>query len=154
DFDVWSPLLSVPGLVGTTVDTIPATVPYLFAKPERVEHWRRYLDRFDGFKVGICWQGSQVYRGDRYRSIPLAEFAALAKLEGVQLLSLQKGQEGGDQLRETDLGVPVIDFGGSLDGSSPFVDTAAVMMNLDLVISADTAITHLAGALGVPVWTA
>jgi tetratricopeptide (TPR) repeat protein/ADP-heptose:LPS heptosyltransferase len=152
-FDVWSPLLSVPGLVGTTLETIPATVPYLFAKTERVEHWRRYLSRFDGFKVGICWQGSQIYRGDRYRSIPLAEFAALATLEGVQLLSLQKGQ-GADQIREVDLSVPVIDFGGTLDASSPFVDTAAVMMNLDLVISADTAIAHLAGALGVPVWTA
>jgi Flp pilus assembly protein TadD len=152
-FDVWSPLLSVPGLVGTTLETIPATVPYLFARPERVEHWRRYLSRLDAFKVGICWQGSQVYRADRYRSIPLTEFAPLAALEGVHLFSLQKGT-GVDQLREVDLGVPVLDFGGTLDARSPFVDTAAVIRNLDLVISADTAIAHLAGALGVPVWTA
>jgi Tfp pilus assembly protein PilF len=151
DFDVWSPLLSVAGLVGTTLQTIPATVPYLFAKRERVERWRRYLNRFDAFKVGICWRGSQVYGGDRFRSISLSEFAPLAAVEGVQLFSLQKGP-GPDPVREVDLAVPVIDFGGTLDASSPFVDTAAVMKNVDLVIAADTAIAHLAGALGVSVW--
>jgi hypothetical protein len=153
DFDVWSPLLSVPGLVGTTLETIPATVPYLFAQPERVEHWRRYLNRFDAFTVGICWQGNQVYRDDRFRSIPLSEFAALAAVEGVQFFSLQKGP-GAGQLREVDLGVPVLGFAGALDASAPFIDTAAVMKVLDLVISADTAIAHLAGALGATVWTA
>jgi hypothetical protein len=151
DFDVWSPLLSVPGLVGTTPETIPATVPYLFADPARVEHWRRYLSRFDSFKVGISWKGSQAHRGDRFRSIPLSQFAPLTAIEGVQLFSLQK-EAGLDQLQEVDLAVPVIDFGGTLDASSPFVDTAAVMKNVDLVIAPDTAIAHLAGALGVPVW--
>jgi len=103
--------------------------------------------------VGICWQGSQIHRADRYRSISLAEFTPLAALEGVQLFSLQKGP-GADQVREVDLGVPVLDFGGTLDASAPFVDTAALMGHLDLVISADSAIAHLAGALGVPVWMA
>jgi Flp pilus assembly protein TadD len=151
NFDVWSPLLSVPGLVGTTVETIPATVPYLFPKRESVERWGGYLNRIDGFKVGICWQGSQIHTSDRHRSIPLSEFAALATLEGVQIFSLQKGP-GADQLREVNLGVPVFDFGCTLDASAPFVDTAAVLRNLDLVIAPDTAIAHLAGALGVPVW--
>jgi Flp pilus assembly protein TadD len=154
DFDVWSPLLSVPGLLGTTIDTIPAQRPYLFARPQLAERWRRYLNRFKGFKVGICWQGSRSHGKDYYRSIPLAQFIPLADLEGVQLISLQKGP-GADQLREVTKRFSVFDLAYKLDSSSgAFTDTAAVIMNLDLVITIDTAIAHLAGALGAPVWTA
>jgi Flp pilus assembly protein TadD len=154
DFDVWSSLLSVPGLVGTTMGTIPAPGPYIFANPTLVQRWKRYLDRFKGFKVGVCWQGSRIHVLDTYRSIPLAQFAPLAAIEGVQLISLQKGP-GADQLRDFANPFPVFDLAYKLDTSSgPFMDTAAVMMNLDLVITVDTAIAHLAGALGAPVWNA
>jgi Flp pilus assembly protein TadD len=152
-FDVWSPLLSVPGLVGTTVEAIPAPGPYLFASPKLVERWRRYLNRFKAFKVGIGWQGNRAHVADRYRSIRLTRFAAFAELKGVQLISLQKGP-GTEQLGEVAGDFSVFDLGHQLDHSAPFTDTAAVMMNLDLIITADTAIAHLAGALGVPVWTA
>jgi tetratricopeptide (TPR) repeat protein len=153
-FDVWSPLLSVPGLLSTTIETIPAPGPYLFASPKLVERWRRYLSRFKGFKVGICWQGSSGHSADRYRSVPLGQFAPLAAIEGVQLISLQKGH-GSDQLRDLTQPFSVFDLAYKLDNSSgAFMDTAAVMMSLDLVITADTAIAHLAGALGVPVWNA
>ena len=142
------------GLVGTTIETIPADIPYLFAKPELVASWREYLSRFTGFKVGICWQGNKTYGSDRHRSIPLAEFAPLAAIEGVQLFSLQKGPAI-EPLREVAGTFSVIDLGGRLDvGAGAFTDTAAVMRILDLVIAPDTAIAHLAGALGVPVWTA
>jgi hypothetical protein len=154
DFDVWSPLVSVPGLVGTTIETIPTPGPYLLASPKLVERWKRYLGRFKGFKVGICWQGSPVHVADRYRSIPLAQFAPLAALENVRLISLQKGP-GADQLGGVTKHFSVFNLAYKLDTSSgAFMDTAAVMMSLDLVITADTAIAHLAGALGVPVWNA
>src|SRR5262249_28674959 len=91
DFDLWSPLLRVPGLLGPTLATIPAPGPYLFASPDLVEKWKRYLKRFKGFKVGICWQGSRDNTGDRYRSIRLTRFAPLAAFKDVQLISLQKG---------------------------------------------------------------
>src|SRR5262249_51858541 len=126
DFDVWSPLLSVPGLLGTTIETIPAGGPYLFAAPKLVEQWRRYLNRFKGFKLGICWQGSRDYVGDRYRSIRLTRFAPLAALKGVHLISLQKGA-GAEQLGEVEGAFSVFDLSSRLDKSAPFTDTAAVM---------------------------
>jgi Flp pilus assembly protein TadD len=154
DFDVWSPLLSVPGLVGTTVETIPDDIPYLFAKRELVAHWRGYLNQFPGFRVGICWQGNRTYSADRHRSVPLAEFAPVAAIKGIQLFSIQKGA-GTEPLPEVAGKFSVIDLGSRLDTrSGAFMDTAAVMQGLDLIITADTAIAHLAGALGVPVWTA
>jgi tetratricopeptide (TPR) repeat protein len=105
-------------------------------------------------RIGIAWQGNPSCRFDCLRSIPLRYFASLANVEGVQLISLQKGP-GVEQLQTIDGQFPVIGMGSRLDESSgAFVDTAAVMMNLDLVISSDTAIPHLAGALGVPVWVA
>jgi tetratricopeptide (TPR) repeat protein len=153
-FDVQAPLLSLPGIFGTAADTIPANVPYLQAKPERVEHWRRELAGLGGLKVGIAWQGNPAFRGDRQRSVPLAHFAPLAAVEGVRLLGLQKGP-GQEQLAGLAGRFPVLDLGPELDAAAgPFVDTAAVMKNLDLVISSDTAVPHLAGALGVPVWVA
>ncbi len=150
-FDVHAGLLSLPGILGTTVSSIPANVPYLAANPERVERWRKILDGPE-FKVGIAWQGSRTFHWDRYRSIPLAHFAPLAEVAGVRLVSLQKGH-GSEQLRDapfavTDLGDDVDMKGGG------FMDSAAIVKCLDLVITSDTAVAHLAGALGVPVWVA
>jgi tetratricopeptide (TPR) repeat protein len=149
-FDVYAPLLSVPGILKTSLETVPAKVPYLLPKPAMVESWRSRLAEFDGFKIGIAWRGSPTFRGDRFRSIPLRCFAPLAQVPGVRWMSLQKGA-GTGQLAEIRDFFPVTDLGSRLDD---FMDTAAVLMNLDLVIACDTAVAHLAGALGADVWVA
>ncbi len=142
-FDVQAPLLSLPGLFGTTLATIPATIPYI----RRVA---RRKPAGNALSVGIAWQGSSRHPGDRLRSFPLTHFAALAKVPGVQLVSLQVGL-GIEQLACASF--PIIDLGCSFDPHS-FDDLADAMTALDLVISADTAVAHLAGAMGVPVWVA
>jgi tetratricopeptide (TPR) repeat protein len=147
-FDVQAPLLSLPGIFHCTLATIPATVPYLFAAAERRAQWLQQLSGVKGFKVGIVWQGDPKHKGDRRRSLPLRAFEALAHLPGVQLLSLQKGP-GREQLAELADRLGIIDLGDRLED---FADTAAVLMNLDLVITVDTAVAHLAGALAMPVW--
>jgi tetratricopeptide (TPR) repeat protein len=153
-FDCYAPLLNLPGLLGTTLDTIPADVPYLAAQPSLVQFWRRELAPVRGFKVGIAWQGSPRFKADRFRSVPLARFEALARVPGVELISLQKGP-GVEQLPQVAGRFRILDLGDRLDErTGPFLDTAAVMKNLDLVVSSDTAVPHLAGALGVPVWVA
>jgi len=190
-FDAYAPLLSLPAIFGKSIAEVPATVPYLQADANLVEHWKSPKSKVESrkskvesprseevqltsdirhptsdFLVGIAWQGNPIFRIDRQRSIPLARFARLAQVEGVQLISLQKGP-GTEQL-SVSAGPPpcpppsggrgergVLDLGTRLDeASGPFMDTAAVMKNLDLVISSDTAVPHLAGALGVPVWVA
>jgi tetratricopeptide (TPR) repeat protein len=150
--DFYLPLLSAPGALGTAVSTIPGDVPYLTADSELTARWGEELAKIDGFKVGIVWQGSRDFLSDRRRSIPLAQFAPLARLAGVRLVSLQKGF-GSEQVAAVDF--PVVDISGRLDDAAgPFMDTAAVIRNLDLVVSPDSAIGHLAGALGAPVWLA
>ena len=154
NFDVHAPLLSLPGIFKTSLETIPAQVPYLFADEQLSAHWQRRLSSLRGFKIGIAWQGNRGYMGDRSRSIPLAQFAALGRLNGISLVSLQKGP-GSEHLRTLPEGLSIWDLSSELDETSgPFMDTAAVMKNLDLVITSDTSIAHLAGALGVPVWVA
>ena len=153
DFDMQVPLLSLPGILGTTLETIPAQVPYLAADPALVATWHHDLGVQPGYKVGIAWQGSTTFPGDRFRSIPLAHFAPLAQ-PGVELISLQKGP-GVEQLAALAGHFGVTDLGDHFDQQhGPFMDTAALMKNLDLVITSDTSIAHLAGALGVPVWVA
>jgi Tfp pilus assembly protein PilF len=150
--DFCLPLLSAPGALGTDASTIPHEVPYLWADPELTAQWRRELAAIEGFKIGIVWQGSRGYHLDRWRSVPLAQFAPLARLPGVRLVSLQKGF-GSEQIATVDF--PVVDLSSRLDeAAGPFMDTAAVIGNLDLVVSPDSAIGHLAGALGAPVWLA
>ena len=153
-FDAHVPLMSLPGIFKTSLESIPGETPYLFADSELVGKWRERLGEFSGFKIGICWQGNPAYRNDRDRSVPLREFASLARIAGICWISLQKGL-GREQLAEVRDRFPVIDLADELDEEAgPFMDTAAVMKNLDLVITVDTAIEHLAGALGVPVWVA
>jgi tetratricopeptide (TPR) repeat protein len=150
--DVCALLLDLPDRFRTTVATIPAQVPYLWADPVLVEQWHRAMACHAGFKVGIAWQGSPMYRSDKERSIPLMEFAPLAEVPGVRLVSLQKGP-GSEQLAALAGHWSVTDLGSRLDESGgAFMDTAAVMKHLDLVVTVDTAIAHLAGALGVAVW--
>ncbi len=151
-FDTHAPLLSLPRIFRTTLETVPARVPYLSADPGPVERWREALAAVEGFKIGIAWQGNPGNPNDQRRSIPLTGFEPLARLEGVRLLSLQKGR-GAQQLAELAGRFPVTDLADRQPGDiDPFVNTAAVMKNLDLVVTVDTAVAHLAGALGVPVW--
>jgi hypothetical protein len=149
-FDVHAPLLSLPRILKTSLATLPATIPYLVPKPAIVERWRTRLVGIDGFKIGIAWQGNPAFRGDRFRSLPVRYFAPLTQVPGVRLLSLQKGA-GSEQLAAVRDLFGVTELGDRLHD---FTDTAAVMKNLDLVITSDTAAAHLAGALGVPVWVA
>ncbi len=147
-------MMSLPRVFGARADRVPGCAPFLAPDPVLVQYWRRELERFPGTRIGIVWQGSPRYVADRERSIPLRAFAPLASIEGVQLFSLQKGH-GSEQMQNLPDGMRVIDLGRWLDErGQPFVDTAAVMCGLDLVIVADTSIGHLAGALGVPVWLA
>ena len=142
----------LPARCSTDASTIPSEVPYLWADPELTEQWRAELAGIEGFKIGIVWQGSRDYSsivGDRFRWPILHRWPALP---GVRLVSLQKGF-GAEQIATVDF--PVLDLAGRLDETAgPFMDTAAVIRNLDLVVTPDTAIGHLAGALGVPVWLA
>lgn len=147
-FDVFASLSSLPGIFGTTLDTIPARIPYLSADPVRVEHWRQELAHERRLKVGIVWQGNSQYKADRDRSVPLTQFAPLADVPGVVLLSLQFG-EGADQLATAAL--PITDLGSR---AVPLENLAAVLVNLNLLISVDTAPAHLAGALGLSFWLA
>jgi tetratricopeptide (TPR) repeat protein len=147
-------LLGLPRLLGTTPETVPAAVPYLSADPALVEHWRRELAGVSGYRIGIAWQGSRHHPEDRFRSLPLAQFEPVARLPGVRLVSLQVG-EGSEQVGEMAGRFEVLDLSATLDRTAgAFMDTAAVMKNLDLVITSDTAIAHLAGGLAVPVWVA
>jgi tetratricopeptide (TPR) repeat protein len=153
-FDVHAPLLSLPRIFGTTLANVPANVPYLWADPPLVESWRRELSAVPGVKIGIAWQGNPRFPADCMRSIPLTHFTPLAQIDGVRLFSLQKGT-GREQLQAVASYLPVVDLADRLDETTGgFMDTAAVMKNLDLVVTSDTSIAHLAGALGVPVWVA
>jgi hypothetical protein len=145
--------LSLPRLFGTTT-VPPGGIPYVHPDPAKVEQWRsEFADRRRALKVGIVWRGSPKNPEDRQRSIPLVQFERLARqVEGVQLYSLQKGAAP-EELREAITRVPIIDLGPRLDEGGPaFVDTAAVLKHLDLVISCDTATAHLGGAMGVRTW--
>jgi tetratricopeptide (TPR) repeat protein len=149
DCDYQCALLSLPLAFATTLAEIPAALPYLSADPHRVALWGRRLGA-EGFKVGIAWQGSR-HRIDVGRSAPLAMFSRLATVPGVRLICLQKGA-GIEQL---DTGGPRLErLAGFDEGPQAFLDSAAVMVHLDLVITCDTALAHLAGALGRPTWVA
>jgi tetratricopeptide (TPR) repeat protein len=153
EFDMQAPLMSLPGLVGTTLETVPAEVPYLSVEAKLVEWWGRRLGGKD-FKVGLVWQGNSRHPWDRWRSIPLGRFAPLAEVPGVKLVALQQGT-GADQVGVVKERFKVEELReGPGGGERSFADTAAVMRNLDLVVSVDSSPAHLAGALGVPVWVA
>ena len=145
-FDTWCPMMSLPLRFGTMLQTIPANIPYIAVDPQRVEHWAKRLGDRTGLRIGLCWAGSPANVNDLNRSIPLEAMTPLSQVSGVRLISLQKEFRGPAPFHLEvleDLDEP----GGA------FLDSAAVMQHLDLVISADTAIAHLAGALGKPVWT-
>ncbi|NJO76237.1 MAG: tetratricopeptide repeat protein, partial [Leptolyngbyaceae cyanobacterium RM1_406_9] len=144
EFHVHAPLLSLPRIFGTTLKTIPAQIPYL--KPPASDFRLEALP--DRFKVGIVWAGSPDHRSDRDRSCSLDQFAKLLEVPNVQLYSLQKGPRTAD-LSQLPNASAIQDLSPQL---KDFADTAAAMMQLDLIITVDTSVGHLAGALGRPVW--
>lgn len=154
EFHLHVPLLSLPYLFGTTLNNIPAPARYLAADPVLASRWRERLTGLGGLRVGICWQGNKAQAFDRLRSFALRELAPVAAVPGVRLISLQKG-DGCEQLASVLDRWNILDLGPDFDSTAgPFMDTAAVIEQLDLVISCDTAVAHLAGALGARVWLA
>ncbi len=149
-FDIYCPLLSLPLIFRTTIDTIPAEIPYIKVDEVLLQKWKdKTKEHKSEFKVGLSWAGNPKHKNDRNRSFPLETFAPLVKFDNIVFYSLQKGK-GSKQAKNPPHGMKLIDY---TDEIIDFSDTAALIMNLDLVISADTAVAHLAGALGKPVWT-
>jgi tetratricopeptide (TPR) repeat protein len=150
DFDYHCPLMSLPLALGIGSEAFPDQVPYLRAEPDRIARWQEFLGQH-GFKVGICWQGS-ISTADLWRSFHVREFDRLSDIPGLRLISLQKGA-GVSQLNDDLGGARIETLGADFDSSSDaFLDTAAVISLCDLVITTDTSIAHLAGAMGAPTW--
>lgn len=141
-FDLCCPIMSLPVACEVTLSALQGGVSYLHADVARRAHWRARLNKLDGLRVGLCWAGSQKLALDRRRSMPPMELAPLPEVPGISLISLQKDWVG-------DHGLALQDWTNEL---SDFADTAALISELDLVISVDTAVAHIAGALGKPVW--
>jgi len=150
-FDLHCPLLSLPQAFGTDLSSVPAEVPYLGVSEERKDRWRRHIGG-EGFRIAIGWQGNPAGKVDIGRSFPVRLFDGISKVPGVRLISLQKNA-GVEQLGDLPAGMAVETLPDDFDaGDGAFLDSAAVMGCVDLVITSDTALTHLAGALGVRTW--
>ena len=148
----WTLMMHLPQALGLSPEQFAQSVPYLRAEPERVARWKQKIGGH-GFKVGIVWQGNPDPRIDPGRSSPLAAFAPLAEIPNVRLISLQT-HHGLDQIKNVPFADKIELLGDDFDsGPDGFLDTAAVMENLDLVVTVDTAIGHLAGALNRPAIT-
>lgn len=156
-FHMHAPLMSLPWLLNITMDSIPCICPYLSADSHRAANWRQRIERAVAkpscLKIGVAWQGNPKHRWDRHRSFALNYLQGIAGNRNIRLFSLQKGA-GVHQLSEGWAKHSVVDFGGELDGEGLFLDSAALMQSLDLVITCDSALAHLAGALGIKVWVA
>jgi hypothetical protein len=147
-FDLWCPLLSLPRVFGTRLESTPANVPYLGVRPALLDRWRRRLGGLAGLRVGIAWAGDPRHVNDFRRSIAFASWVPLLAVPGVSWVSLQLGPTAGAVA--TLAPTRVLDLSAEL---TDFAETAGAIANLDLVIAADTAVVHLAGAIGAPVWT-
>jgi len=146
--DFWVPMLSLPLFCGTTLETIPGPAPYLSADPAVMARWASRLPPA-GLRVGLVWRGNLQHDNDADRSLPdLRPLAPLWQVPGVRFVSLQKWA-GEDEARQPPPGQPLLHLGSDIE---TFADTAALLVQLDLLISVDTAACHLAGALGVPCW--
>jgi tetratricopeptide (TPR) repeat protein len=148
-FDYHIPLMSIPLALGIGV---PPAGPYLKADPARVQRWRERIGG-EGYRIAIAWQGDAMAMGAEGKSFPVAALAEIAAIPGVRLINLQKNA-GSEQLDRLPSGMVVENFAGFDDGPGAFLDSAAILENCDLAISCDTALAHLAGALGVPNWVA
>jgi Tetratricopeptide repeat/Glycosyltransferase family 9 (heptosyltransferase) len=146
-FDRHCPLLSLPLASGTTVETIPAQVPYLAAPPTDRARWAAIGSEPGPMRIGLVWAGNKGHSNDYNRSVPLRCLLPLLRLPETRFVSLQKELRDGDDRILNEMNVLRIG-----EGLQDFADTAAVVSQLDLVITVDTAVAHLAGALGKPVW--
>lgn len=144
EFDLWCPVMSLPLAFGTGLDTVPADIPYLRPPAERLAAWAARLGPRPGRRVGLAWVGSPTNANDAQRSIPWPGFAGLLEVPGCTFAVLHAAPE------PALAGHPAVVWPGG--GFTDFADTAALIAGLDLVVTVDTAIAHLAGALGVPVW--
>jgi hypothetical protein len=153
ELDLQVPMMSLPHRLGLGLDRIPAKVPYLHADPADLAKFPE-LRHIPEFKVGLVWAGAPRPHDpaanvtDRRRSMPLTELAVLGHVPGVRFFSLQKGP-GAQQLEAPPPGITIIDLTDRIDD---FADTAGLVAQLDLVISVDTAMVHLVGGMGVPIW--
>ena len=149
-YDAFVSIMSLPGLMGTVLNTIPGNVPYLKTPAERMDAWHHLCNPLDPrLNIGLVWSGGAENANDRRRSCNIAQLAPLAGVTGVRYFSLQTGREAA-QLAASPDGLEIADVGSGL---RDFADTAAVLQHLDLLISVDTAVAHLGGALGRPSWT-
>jgi hypothetical protein len=149
-FDVQCPLLSLPEVFGTTERNIPADSPYVFADAAVAARWQQKLaGAGTGRKVGLVWGSGRIFPHYYLKSMKLAELEPLSRVGGVQFVSLQKGPPAGEA-SGAPAGMRLLDWTNQL---SDFADTSALVAGLDLVLSVDTAVAHLAGAMGKPVWT-
>ncbi len=150
--DAHIPLLSLPQHLGISLANIPAEVPYLRPEPELVARWAERLalqpSFRSGLRVGLVWAGSPEHRNDRNRSLALDRLAPLGRVANTRFFSLQKGA-GAGQAANPPTGLELVDLGPEIGN---FADTAAILQHLDLVVTVDTSVAHLAGALGRPVW--
>jgi Flp pilus assembly protein TadD len=147
EFDVHAPMASLPGIFKTTVRTIPARIPYLHVPADRLEKWKQKIAGEKRFKVGLVWAGSPTNANDRNRTVGLGLMSEIARVKGAAFYGLQKG-EAVKQLEEyKDLGI--VDLSQELND---FADTAAALEQMDLLISVDTSVVHLAGAIGKATW--
>ncbi|MBV9567342.1 MAG: tetratricopeptide repeat protein [Hyphomicrobiales bacterium] len=150
-FNVYSPLSSLPRIFGTRLDTVPRTASYLHVEPSRAASWKARLDTLvpSGFRrVGIAWAGRSTHNNDLNRSMKLSDFGAIAALEGIALISLQKGI-GQTAIADYYGRAPLLNLGAEVDD---FLDTMSIIDTLDAIITVDTAIAHLAAAMGKTVW--
>jgi tetratricopeptide (TPR) repeat protein len=145
-FDCVIPLLSLPGIFGTRMDTIPQKVPYVFPDSVKAEYWRKRISVGKDFKVGIVWAGNLNNPKGRHRSCSLKHFIPIGGMPSVTLYGLQKG----DAVEEIEKLHDSIQVANLADSLTDFSDTCAIIANLDLIISVDTAVAHLAGAMGKP----
>jgi Tfp pilus assembly protein PilF len=151
-FDVQATLLELPAILGDTLETIPAEVPYVRADPALCARWSARLARDGGtFRIGVAWHGNPHQKDGLIRRCALRDMAPIWSVPGVSVYSLQVGA-GRDELTADGGEMPVRDL-GSLDAETgAFMDTSAIMHGLDLIVTIDTSIAHLAGGLGRPVW--
>jgi hypothetical protein len=149
-FHVELPMLSLPAACGTTLKTIPNAVPYLYADQKLIEYWKHYFEQDSNFKIGICWHGNTIHSEDKF--IPLDILAKLSLLPDVSIYSLQQ-HHGLEQLSHLSSKYTIRLLPDGFDTKNgSFMDTAAIMHHLDVIITVDTSLAHLAGGLGRPIW--
>ena len=152
DYDFCIPLLSLPLLFNSNLKTIPNFSSYICPEEKLVNTWNNKLKKKEGYKIGLFWKGNTESTGSKKRAINLKDLETLLELKKINFISLQKG-EGHEEIKKTKFSKYMIDNDKIIDtGKDAFVDTAAIIKNLDLVISIDTGMVQLCGAIGTKIW--